>query len=127
MKSLQKIRSKESKERKPEFLYHGSPNRNIDVFKLQISYGSGEKYGAKVYATPDKAISTIFLSDVKKPWTAGKYGDVLVSVIPYSRKKFIAHDKGGIIYVLPGDTFEHNENEMGGGEWASAVGPRRWA
>jgi hypothetical protein len=92
----------------------------IDVFEPRVSSGSGEKYGAKVYATPDKALSSIFLCNIQKPWAAGVYGDgVLVAKIPYSREEFIARDTGGTMYTLPSDDFELNDNELGGGEWSS--------
>ncbi len=116
---MEKLKSHESQE-KPKFLYHSSPNRSIEVFEPRVSGGSGEKYGAKVYATPDKALASIFLCNVEKPWSAGVYGGgVLVAKIPYTREEFIARDTGGTMYTLPSDAFELNEDELGGAEWTS--------
>ncbi len=117
---MERLKTYESSE-KPKFLYHSSSNPSLEVFEPKVSGGSGEKYGSKVYATPDKALSSIFLCNVEKPWSAGVYGNgVLVAKIPYTREEFIARDTGGAMYTLPSDTFELNEDELGGAEWASS-------
>lgn len=117
---MEKPKDIESQE-KPKFLYHSSPNRSIQTFEPMVSTGSGEKYGAKVYATPNKALSSIFLCNIRKPWSAGVYGNnVMVAKIPYTREEFMTRDTGGTMYILPSDTFELNEDELDGAEWASS-------
>lgn len=104
---------------KPPFLYHGSPHKSIEEFEPRISKGTGEEFGAMVYATPDLTTASAFLAEVKKEWTAGKFGNVFV-LIPLSREEFIKNDKGGHIYILPSNTFESDPKRgLGEYEWAS--------
>jgi hypothetical protein len=105
---------------KPPKLYHGSPDRNIEVFEPRISKGSGEAYGPLVYASPDLAISSAYLADIPRRWSSGQFGDVPYALITVPRDEFIANDKGGCIYVLPTETFEPDRG-LGSAEWASTV------
>lgn len=105
---------------KPPFLYHGSPHKGIEEFEPRISKGTGEEFGAMVYATPDLATASAFLAEVKKEWSAGRFGDTFYVLIPFPREEFIKNDKGGHIYVLPSDTFESDPKRgLGEYEWAS--------
>ncbi|TSC78125.1 MAG: hypothetical protein G01um101433_412 [Parcubacteria group bacterium Gr01-1014_33] len=105
---------------KPPFLYHGSPNRNIQGFEPRTSSGTGEKLGTQVYASQDMAVASIFLLNPERTWSAGKFNDVLFAVIPINRDEFIKNDKGGCIYVLPSDHFESDpKHGMGEYEWHS--------
>ena len=105
---------------KPPFLYHGSPHKGVEEFEPRISQGTGEEFGAMVYATPDLATASAFLAEVKKEWSAGRFGDAFYVLIPYSREEFIKNDKGGHIYVLPSDTFKSDhERGLGKYEWVS--------
>jgi hypothetical protein len=106
---------------KPEFLYHGSPKGDIKVFTPRVSLGTGEKYGAQVYASPDKAVASIFLADIGKSWSAGERNGVLYALIPLSREEFLERDKGGYLYKLPSETFSADqERGLGEKEWASS-------
>lgn len=105
---------------KPSLLYHGSPHKGIEEFEPRISRGTGEEFGAMVYATPDLATASAFLAEVKKEWSAGRFGDTFYVCIPLSREEFIKNDKGGHIYVLPSDTFESDPKRgLGEYEWVS--------
>lgn len=104
------------KKEKPPFLYHGSPRGDIKKFEPKVSGGSGEKYGALVYAAPDMATASIFMSNVKGEWSAGRFSGVPYTLIPMSRDEFIKNDTGGCIYVLPSDTFSF-ERGRGMGEY----------
>jgi len=105
---------------KPPFLYHGSPHRDIEEFEPRISKGTGEECGAMVYATPDLATASAFLTEIEKEWSAGRLDDTFYTIIPLSREEFIKNDKGGYIYVLPSVTFESDPKRgLGEYEWAS--------
>ena len=54
-------------------------------------------------------------------WTKiGYYGDILVVVICMDKELFIKKDKGGLLYEVPSDTFDYNDNlGMGDKEWTS--------
>lgn len=105
---------------KPPFLYHGSPHKDIEEFEPRISRGTGEEFGPMVYATPDLATASTFLAEVKKPWTAGRFGDISFTIISVPREEFIRNDKGGHIYILPSDSFESDPKKgLGEYEWAS--------
>jgi hypothetical protein len=107
---------------KPPLLYHGSPNKCLEVLEPRVSKGSGEQYGKLVYASPDIATSSVFLADVPGRWSLGAFGAVQYALIAVPRDKFIANDKGGSIYVLPSETFETDEHRgLGSKEWASEV------
>lgn len=108
------------KKEKPPFLYHGSPNGEIEEFEPKISGGSGERYGALVYAAPDIATASIFMANIKGNWSAGRFSGVPYALIPMPWDKFIKNDAGGFIYVLPSDTFNFERGRgMGEYEWAS--------
>lgn len=105
---------------KPPFFYHGSPHGAIEEFEPRVSKGSGEKYGALVYATQDLATASVFMAKVEREWSAGRFNNISYVLIPMSRDKFIENDKGGYIYVLPSDTFiTETGRGMGEYEWAS--------
>ena len=119
MENKEREKQSQSKE-KPSFLYHGSPHKGIEEFEPRISKGMGKEFGAMVYATPDLATASAFLAEVKKEWSAGRFGDTFYVIIPFPREEFIKDDKGGHIYVLPSDTFESDlKKGMGKYEWAS--------
>ena len=105
---------------KPSKLYHGSPNKNIEVFEPKVSHGTGDPYGKMVYASPDLAVSSIFLAKVEGRWSAGRFGNIPYALITVPREQFIEKDEGGVIYVLPNDTFDTDpERGLGEAEWAS--------
>ena len=107
---------------KPDFLYHGSSHKGVEEFEPRTSKGTGGKFGAMVYATPDLATASAFLAEVQKEWFAGRFGDTFYVLIPLPREEFIKSDKGGHIYVLPSDTFESDpERGLGEYEWASKI------
>lgn len=106
----------------PEFVFHGSPCGDIQEFSPRVSLGSGEPHGALVYASNDRAVAAMFTADVGGPWSTGSVGDTLYAIIPKSRKDFVARDRGGFIYQLPGGTFSSDRSRgMGSREWASPV------
>lgn len=108
------------KKEKPLLLYHGSPRGDIEKFEPRVSGGSGEQYGALVYAAPDMATASIFMAKVEGEWSAGRFSGIPYALIPMSRDEFMKNDAGGFIYILPSDTFSFERGRgMGEYEWAS--------
>ncbi len=107
--------------KKPEVLYHASPNRNIEVFEPRAEHVRDINEGPVVFATPNKAYATCFIVENDDSWVQiSGFNDVRVVVVS-DKSRFIKHDKGGAIYELPVDTFV---NEIRGGakdEWTSRV------
>jgi hypothetical protein len=107
---------------KPPFLYHGSPNGEIDEFTPRISMGSGEKFGPKVYASDDIAVASMMTTRLPMTWGGGVRNGEVYCYIPMTRDEFRKFDSGGWIYKLDSDAFSMVE---GGGmsekEWASEV------
>ncbi len=99
---------------KPEFLYHASPNRNIELLEpKQLSYRDKSE-GQVIFATGNEVYVTMFLVRVHDDW--GSYG--FFGKLPYficsNKEKFLSMDKGGAIYKLPSDTFVFDSKKSGG-------------
>jgi hypothetical protein len=108
--------------KKPEFVYHGSPNGDIGEFTPRISMGTGEKYGPQVYASDDFAVASMFMANVGKSWSTGEVNGILYAIIPLSKEEFIKRDTGGFIYTFSGETFSSDQKRgMGDKEWASPI------
>lgn len=107
---------------KPKVFYHASPNRNIEVLEPRADSVRDENEGPVVFASPDKANVTKFIVPSDDSWTRKMcFGDVHVHVIS-DRERYEQADKGGTIYHLSPETFEHDENRGGGSsEWTSRV------
>lgn len=120
-KNMENIEKKQSSEKeKPPILYLGSSHGEVEEFEPKVSKGSGEKYGALVYASSDLATASIFMARVEGEWSAGRFGDVPYVLIPMSRDEFIKNDRGGHIYVLLSGTFNTEAGRgLGEYEWAS--------
>lgn len=94
------------KPEKPRVLYHASSNRNIEMFEPRIGKRRNENEGAQVFATPSKAMATIFLVETDDSWTQSGSMDGTPFIIISDKERFEALDKGGTIYSLPSDLFE---------------------
>ena len=107
---------------KPPFLYHGSPNGEIEEFTPRVSMGSGEKFGPKVYASDDIAVASMMTTRLPMTWGGGIHNGEVYCYIPMTREEFINFDTGGWIYKLDSDAFSTVD---GGGmqekEWGSSV------
>lgn len=108
---------------KPDFLYHASPHRNIQLFEPRNDTPRFPGEPPLVFATGDKRIAAMFLA----PKSSGsvevtKFGDDAIIIISNTVEDFIAHDTGGAIYHLPADTFTTDpEIGMGEQEWVSSL------
>lgn len=106
---------------KPKALYHASPNRNLKIIEPRAESVRDEKEGAVVFATPDKAESSKFLVPSDDSWTRKmRFGDIHIHIIS-DRERYIEADKGGTIYKLSPETFEHDKTRGTNTEWTSKV------
>ncbi len=105
---------------KPQFLYHASPNRDIQEFEPRAQSVRDPKEGPVVFATPSEVYASMFIVRTDDTWSEkGRFNEVYYTVVS-DRQRFEKMDKGGSIYVLPSDTFTTNETRsMGAAEWTS--------
>lgn len=103
---------------KPEFFWHGSTNGGIEEFEPRTSHGTGTELGPRVYATPDKIKALPFLASeyIDETWQVSVINEEVFVFIPMTQEEFIARDKGGYLYKLPGADFEEEPEGMG---WSS--------
>lgn len=94
------------KPEKPPVLYHASKNAGIKTFEPRIGKRRDENEGAQVFATPSKAMATIFLVETDDSWTQSGAMDGVPYIIISDKERFTQLDTGGTIYSLPSDTFE---------------------
>lgn len=94
------------KSEKPPVLYHASKNVGIKTFEPRIGKRRDENEGAQVFATPTKAMATIFLVETDDSWTQSGAMDGVPYIIISDKERFTQLDTGGTIYSLPSDTFE---------------------
>jgi hypothetical protein len=94
------------KPEKPAVLYHASRNADIESFEPRIGKRRDENEGAQIFATPSKAMATMFLVETDDSWTQSGAMDGVPYIIISDKERFTALDTGGTIYSLPSDTFE---------------------
>jgi hypothetical protein len=105
---------------KPKALFHAYTSRNLEILKPKAESVRDSDEGPVVFATPDKALASIFLVPTDDTWTrSGLFGDIHYFICS-DREKFEIFDKGGAIYSLPTETFENDLNKgLGKKEWTS--------
>lgn len=96
------------KPEKPSVLYHASRNAEIDVFEPSIGKRRDELEGAQIFATPSKAMTTIFLVETDDSWTQSGSMDGTPFMVISDKERFSQLDTGGYIYSLPSDSFDTN-------------------
>lgn len=106
--------------KKPEYLYHASPNKNIDVFEPRAETVRDPNEGPVVFATTSEAKASKFLVPTNDNWSeSGAFNQVNYIVIS-DEERFRNLDKGGSIYTIPSDTFYQDPKIRGGSsEWVS--------
>ena len=106
---------------KPSVLYHASRNSNIEIFEPRNEKIRDLEEGSRVFATPSKAMASVFLVPTDDTWTQkGTFNDLTYIVIS-DEKRFKNLDVGGAIYLLPNETFENNPDKgLRELEWTSA-------
>jgi len=115
-------------DKKPEYLYHGSQNRNITKFEPRAITIRNESDGEVVFATPDAAYASMFIVPVDDSWAQiAIFGETHCIVISDKERFMKYNDKGGAIYKLPADTFKTDQEiSRSEKEWTSkdTVDPR---
>ena len=91
---------------KPAVLFHASSNLAIDIFEPRIGKRRDKNEGAQVFATPSKAMATMFLVDTDDSWAQSGTIDDAPYIIISDEERFKSLDHGGTIYSLPSDSFE---------------------
>ena len=104
---------------KPEFLYHGSPNKKIEKIEPRKKFIRSAEEGPKVFAGAEN-IAAMFIT---------RFGDSMTQIgthegIPYivirDRNHFLKKDKGGVIYKLDSEKFKNDpDRHFGEHEWTS--------
>lgn len=114
---------------KPEFLYHGSPNKDLDVLKPMNLTVRDPKEGEVIFATKDKMYASVFIVPSDDSWshicafssgTEGPEGKLERKqyAVFADKERFEKSDKGGAIYKVPAGSF-NLDNKYGSTEWTS--------
>ena len=110
---------KENRIEKPPVLYHGSGNRNIEIFepRKNVRQKNGEEKEF-VFATDSlvKALPYMFKNENGRiNYSSGQRNGEVRAVFQMSEKELRDLDQGGAVYELPSDEFSEGD----GYEWAS--------
>jgi len=102
-------------------MFHASSNPDIETFEPRAEKTRDKNEGPKVFATPSRAMASIFLVETDDSWTQSGAMDGVPYIIISDEERFRNLDKGGVIYSVPSDSFE-NDPEIGLREleWTSA-------
>ena len=118
---MEKINKKESKER-PEVLYVSAQTKGIKELIPMSGRNRGGNEGPVIFSTPDKALASVFLVEGHNDrWMQiGYFSDIPYVAICMDREEFIKRDNGGVVYIVPSDSFDYDPNlGMGDREWTS--------
>lgn len=91
---------------KPSVLYHASKNPNISAFEPRLGKVRDENEGAQVFATPSKAMASIFMVETDDSWTQSGAIDGVPYIVISDKERFTQLDTGGTIYSLPSNSFD---------------------
>jgi hypothetical protein len=109
------------KPEKPPVLFHASSNPDIDIFEPRIRKVRDPNEGPRVFATPSRAMASIFLVETDDSWAQSGAMDDTPYIVISDEERFKKLDKGGVIYSLPNKTFENDpEKGLRELEWTSA-------
>src|SRR5438552_2602336 len=109
----------EAEREKSPVLYHGTSYDHIKELEPKRKSYRDEGEGELLFATPSLEMASVFMAESKH------YGSGLHNGIPYAyfiepREEFLERDKGGYIYILPGDKFKSDPQKgLGEYEWTS--------
>lgn len=106
-------------EPKPQFLYHGSPNR-IEQLEPRTKPHREKEEGKLVYATSELTDAIMFLQRTAMTGQFLVRGEkVVYAIIVSNREEFIEKDIGGYLHILPSKTFEPSPYKGMPNEWVS--------
>jgi len=104
---------------KPLFLYHASPNRQIERFEPRAERVRRPDEGPRVFATPEIASATKFMMDSDDSWVSLGQTNGVEFAVYGDRDKFLQLDQGGAVYVLPSESFAVDQPDEHPDEWTS--------
>jgi hypothetical protein len=109
-------------DQKPTEFYHASPNGDIAEFVPLAESMRDPAEGPQVFATPSRAMATIFLVKTDDSWAnSGSIDDVPYMIIS-DEARYRAADTGGYVYTLPPESFVNDPKKgLGPLEWTSSV------
>lgn len=102
---------------KPKFLYHGTPQKDIESFVPKNKNFKGEEKDF-VFASPDKRAALSYLAKGDYNWSTGIYNGEYFVVLPISKEHFVDQDRGGAVYVFDSKNFRSHE-DRNDYEWVS--------
>lgn len=102
---------------KPKFLYHGTPQIEIESVSPRTKNFSTEKKEF-IFASPDRKVAISYMAKGDYSWSTGIYNGEYFIVLPITRDNFIEQDKGGAVYTFDSKNFRTNEDRKDY-EWVS--------
>lgn len=117
---MESERSYIPKPEKPSVLYHASSDLAVETFLPRSRKVRDPNEGPRIFATPSRAIASLFLVDSDDSWVQSGTRDGIPEIIISDEKRYRDLDKGGVVYQLPSDTFETDPDKgLGQNEWTS--------
>ncbi len=108
---------KENSIEKPLFLYHGTPQKNLESVDPKIkTFHKKEK--ELVFASPDRKVAISYLAKGDYSWSAGIYNHEYFIVLPITKQEFKENDSGGAVYIFNSKNFK-TTNDRKDYEWVS--------
>jgi hypothetical protein len=112
--------------KKPQYLYHASSNKDIKIFEPRAESARHPKEGPKVFATETPEEASKFIVPANDSWSSlGAFSNEherFSFAIYADRTKFDQLDSGGAIYTLPSNSFEIDAQFSGSSkEWTSKL------
>lgn len=108
------------KRRKPAVVYHGTSFLNLDEINPSNKRVRDRKEGALVFGAEHKEFASMFLGPrPDDTWSSKGCLNGLYYILIGDEDRYRREDKGGIIYELPGETFEFNPKVGMKTEWVS--------
>jgi hypothetical protein len=97
---------------KQKYLYHASPNNNLEILKPKsLTTPEDFGHGPVVFATHSLVFASQFIVPTDDSWAnGGAYSNDCFFVIS-DRKRFEGSDKGGSIYLVSSEIFEEYNNK----------------
>lgn len=105
---------------KPQILYHGSANSDIQEFEPRDETVRDSTEGKVVFAGKERAQAAMSIVPVDDSWCRMGYYDGQPTIIISDQERFEKLDKGGAIYEISSDNFESDiEKDPKQREWTS--------
>jgi hypothetical protein len=102
---------------KPKFLYHGTPQKDIESVHPKRKNFQGEEKEF-VFASPDKKAAISYLASGEYSWSAGIYNNEYFVALPISNETFKEKDIGGAVHTFDSKNFRTHDDRKDY-EWVS--------